>query len=350
MRKLEKQSESFAPPENFRQWIDQNFGSGLTEEFMLPYNKKVWAYDPEQMNVEWMGERVARVELVKVLEQINEKTDSRNWGPNATFRFPLHGGTGAIWKTLADRLPMEKLHFGKQVTSVNTSKRQVTTADGSIWNYDRLITTLPLDILVTMLEDAPDKAGLAEQFLYSSVHLVGVGMNGQPPEHLAKKCWMYIPGTDIPCYRVTVFSNYSPNNVARPGEQWSLMGEVSESPCKQVNAETVANDVLNGFRGMGFVSEQTEVVSLFHKRLDHGYPTPFLNREKVLGELQPFLEERGIYSRGRFGGWRYEVSNQDHSLMQGVEAVEHIIENKPEVTYPNPNWTNSRKVKIGERP
>ena len=30
------------------------------------------------------------------------------WGPNAVFRFPLEGGTGAIWKGVSKLLPQEK--------------------------------------------------------------------------------------------------------------------------------------------------------------------------------------------------------------------------------------------------
>jgi len=41
--------------------------------------------------------------------------------------------------------------------------------------------------------------------------------------------------------------------------------------------------------------------------------------------MMPRLESLGVYSRGRFGAWRYEVSNQDHSLMQGVEWVDRLL-------------------------
>ena len=30
------------------------------------------------------------------------------WGPNAVFRFPLEGGTGAIWKGVSKLLPQDK--------------------------------------------------------------------------------------------------------------------------------------------------------------------------------------------------------------------------------------------------
>jgi hypothetical protein len=45
----------------------------------------------------------------------------------------------------------------------------------------------------------------------------------------------------------------------------------------------------------------------------------------VLKTIQPYLEKNGIYSRGRFGAWKYEVGNMDHSIMQGVDVVNMIL-------------------------
>src|SRR5207244_12295505 len=50
-------------PTNFKEWILGTFGSGIADVFLLPYNFKVWAYPPEQMNHRWVGERVAVVDL-----------------------------------------------------------------------------------------------------------------------------------------------------------------------------------------------------------------------------------------------------------------------------------------------
>jgi hypothetical protein len=56
--------------------------------------------------------------------------------------------------------------------------------------------------------------------------VVGIGLDGVVPDKLRKQCWMYFPEDDCPFYRVTVFSNYSPYHVPKPGKQWSLMAEV----------------------------------------------------------------------------------------------------------------------------
>jgi UDP-galactopyranose mutase len=82
------------------------------------------------------------------------------------------------------------------------------------------------------------------------------------------------------------------------------------------------------------------VASEWTHSLERGYPVPTVRRDDVLAYVQPQLKELGIYSRGRFGGWRYEVSNQDHSFMQGVESIDHILTGEPEWTYDDAHAVN----------
>ena len=89
---------------------------------------------------------------------------------------------------------------------------------------------------------------------------------------------------------------------------------------------------MTAFERCGLI-DRAKVVSRWHCRLEHGYPTPWLGRDEVLAEAEHALHAAGIYSRGRFGAWKYEVSNQDHSLMQGVEAVDRILSGEPERTF-----------------
>jgi hypothetical protein len=144
---------------------------------------------------------------------------------------------------------------------------------------------------------------------------------------------MYFPEASIPFYRCTVFSNYSPNNVARPGNQWSLMAEVSESGDRPVDMASVVDETVSGMRRAQLIDASTVIESTWHRRLDHGYPTPWLGRDQILNPVEERLRELGIRSRGRFGAWKYEVANQDHSVMQGVEAVDAILSGSEEQTY-----------------
>lgn len=319
-------------PRSFREWLLYSFGAGLCDTFMLPYNRKVWAYDPSRLDVGWMGERVATVDLKRILTNVVLRRDDVSWGPNSTFRFPLSGGTGAIWRAVAARLPAAQLHFNRAVMQVDLEKKQLTMADGQPVSYDVLISTMALDELLRMVHARPDLAKAASQFVYSSSHIIGIGMTGTQREDLRTKCWIYFPEDKVPFYRATVFSNYSPNNVPTSTPHWSLMAEVSESPDKPVVQARLVADVIAGFLSCGFIDPAT-IVTSWHRRLDHGYPTPWLGRDAVLEPIEATLRSASVMSRGRFGAWKYEVSNQDHSFMQGVEAVNHTLHGTPEPTF-----------------
>jgi hypothetical protein len=80
-------------------------------------------------------------------------------------------------------------------------------------------------------------------------------------------------------------------------------------------------------------SDRDRIVSRYSRVIAYSYPIPTLSRDHALGILQPALMRQGIYSRGRFGAWRYEIGNMDHSVMMGVEAVNHILAGEKEIVF-----------------
>lgn len=97
-----------------------------------------------------------------------------------------------------------------------------------------------------------------------------------------------------------------------PGPYWSIMLEVSESSYKPVNHETLLQDCIKGLVNTELLMPTDEIVSTYVRRFDHGYPTPSVERNDALAEVLPYLQDKDILSRGRFGSWKYEVGNQDH--------------------------------------
>jgi hypothetical protein len=152
---------------------------------------------------------------------------------------------------------------------------------------------------------------------------------------------MYFPESDCPFYRVTVFSNYSPNNVPDSTRCWSLMAEVSESSFRPVSAESLVRDVIEAMKSTRLIRSDGEILSGWHRRIERGYPVPTINRDEHVHSLLPCLEKRSIYSRGRFGAWKYEVGNQDHTCMQGVELVDRLLLGTPELTVSDPARANA---------
>ena len=103
---------------------------------------------------------------------------------------------------------------------------------------------------------------------------------------------------------------------------------MSSSPYKPEDADDVVERTIEGMVGCELLTpEQAErkIVSRQLMRVPYSYPVPTLGRDAALAVIQPWLMEHDIYSRGRFGAWRYEIGNTDHSVMMGVEVADHLM-------------------------
>ena len=333
---------------NFDDFNLKTFGRGITEIFMRPYNFKVWGFHPRKLSADWIAERVSVPDVERVRKNVEQNRDDVAWGPNNRFRFPAHGGTGAIWTSVAGRLPQDKIKTGARVAAVDLEKHQVTLDNGETVDYGSLITTMPLDRFCRIANN-DNLVRSTENLIHSSVHVIGLGLHGAPDGELAQTCWMYFPDDNCPFYRGTHFSLYSPRNVPDADSGWSLMFEVSETPDKPVDHDRVLDRTMTGAVNAGLIGSRNEIVHTFHHREEYGYPTPSLDRDRSLHALLPALAEHNVLSRGRFGAWKYEVANMDHSFMQGVEAAAHIMCGAPELTLWEPNLVNTKHPVLGWR-
>ena len=216
---------------NFGTWMRAVFGPGITRVFMDPYNRKVWATPPEWMASHWIAERVSVVDYERALRNVRNGNDDVAWGPNNQFVFPAFGGTGEIYSRLAERLSGQ-IRYEQPVTEIDAAKRTLRVVSGELMRYDSLVSTMPLDLLVGSIGDAPAEVRCASAKLrHNGVYMVGVGYETPLTD---RKSWMYFPQDHAPFYRATNFAKYSPENV--PGgdiaRYCAYMTETSYSPEK----------------------------------------------------------------------------------------------------------------------
>jgi protoporphyrinogen oxidase len=319
---------------NFRDWILATFGEGIAEAFMFPYNSKVWTTPLEQMSKSWIADRVAVMDFKRLLENVLYERDDVGWGPNSKFKFPLHGGTGEIYRRIAKHFP-EKVRTQKRLAEIDPVRRRISFADGTGDTYDTVISTAPLELLVKMTKPTDSRLLDATSRLeHNSLLVLGLGLKKKIE---TGRCWIYFTDSDVPCYRATYFSHYSPFNVPDGDTERfsSLMCEVSFRVGETPDPEKVQEQVTAGLIKAGILeeSDQDRIISRYHRIIGYSYPIPTLARDRALEVLQPALLEKGIYSRGRFGAWRYEIGNMDHSVLMGVEAINNILSGEKELVF-----------------
>jgi protoporphyrinogen oxidase len=314
---------------DFESWMMSSFGPGICRLFMRPYNEKVWAYPPSSMSASWIAERVSIVDWRDALHNVIWQHDDLGWGPNNKFLFPISGGTGEIYRRAATAVD-DHIQYNSSVRSIDPIRKLLVTSDGVERPYDRLVWTGALDILIDSLIAAPDavKAG-ANELTHNSVTVVGVGYRSPLADD---RSWMYFPGDDVPFYRATNFAKYAAANVpgGRTDQYSSWMTEVASSPHRPLDTEQLGERVDQALRSAGLVNPGAETVSLHLDHIERAYPIPTLGRDDALATIQPWLMEHDIYSRGRFGAWRYELGNMDHAVKMGVDVARLLVDGTDE--------------------
>jgi protoporphyrinogen oxidase len=309
---------------DFESWMQAVFGEGITRHFMHPYNYKVWATYPAEMSSTWIAERVSVIDYERVAANVRDGRDDVAWGPNNTFVFPAVGGTGEIYTRVAKRLE-GRIRYGAAVVEVDPDQRSVKLGNGEEHSYDALVSTMPLDLLVGTLSEAPPELReRAKDLRHNGVYMVGVGYEAPLADD---KSWMYFPQNGAPFYRATNFAKYAAANVpeADTSRYCAYMTEVSYSDHKHEERDGLEERVEAGLRKSGVIEGRPPVASLHVEDIEYAYPVPTIRRDAALEAIQPWLMEHDIYSRGRFGSWRYEIGNMDHAVKMGIDAARMLV-------------------------
>lgn len=322
-------------PAHFEDWIYQTFGRGIAEHFMIPYNRRQWAWDLQDMAYDWIADRVPMPEVREVvLGAFNPPR--RKYGPNREFWYPITDGIEALPRALLRYIPEEQIWCGAQVVTIDGTRREVMLADGRRIAYQRTISTMPLPTLVEALgKPVPlEIRRCAGGLRHNTVHVVNIGLERtelgmERPAH-----WVYFPEESTIFHRLS-FPHLHSAWMAPP-DCSSIQAEISESVNRARDRATLIQETLLGLVRLGIlsrhearpVSQGGRVRMARMVTLSPAYVIYDLtHREKML-RIKEYLKCCAIVARGRFAEWEY--LNMDHAILRGKNAAAQIIGNASE--------------------
>jgi protoporphyrinogen oxidase len=370
-------------PHMFPEWVESAFGAGFGKHFFYPYQRKIFSYPPRKLTATWTGRFVPKTDLSTIIRGALTPQTADNIGYNSTFLYPKSGGINALITGLVKQISRPVL-TGFCVTAIDTTRKIVTFANGHQEHYEQLISTLPLDNLLTMLDGTHTQKlqSAASNLLCTSVLNINMGVNnsdvhnsntsgskttnfnytnsemstsganhhkvfgqGATSNALPNASWIYYPDANSPWYRIGFPHSFAAS--ACPAGTQSLYAELSylntskqkvarlDAYKKNIN-NTDLSRVHTPHVTRAITQAETKILEHFNLSseaviaraplmLDHAYVIYNTWRDTHIPQiLHRLTADYAIHSIGRYGAWKY--ASMQEALVDG-KTTAHAVTN-----------------------
>jgi len=299
---------------NFEDWILKTCGEGVAKHFMFPYNKKIWTVETKEMTTDWLSGYIPVPNIAAALD--GALRDPRETvGYNANFYYPHEGGIEALPKALATKV--KNIHLNSKAQWIDLKNRVVCIQDRE-YKFEKMVSTLPLNQLISLIRNANDEmVRLSQKLKHTSVLTVNLGVKREWPSDYH---WLYFPEEKFCFYRAGFPSQLS-SSMAPKGFS-SVSVEISYSPWKPLPAGNIIQRVIQDLKITKLLTDQDEIVTTHTMTIPCAYVIYDRARTKILSCLQDYLRGNHIISIGRYGNWQY--SAMEDAIFQGIEVAREI--------------------------
>lgn len=268
-------------PEKFVDWIYWKLGNKIAEDYMIPYNQKMFGEDLNSLGTYWLN-KLPNVSFDETLISCLEKKAYGTQPGHAEFYYPKKYGYGELWLRMAERLG-DKIVYNEPVSAIDIDKK---TVNGK-YEADVIINTAPwkaFDEITGLPENLKNNIS---DLKYSSTVIDYVGENLD-----TKAQWIYYPNPDLDYHRILVRHNFCPDS----------KGYWTETNLTRFNKEGKDADKY-------FVME-------------YAYPLNTIGKQEKMQELLSYTEKKGVIGLGRWGEWQHY--NSDVVVNLALELAEKI--------------------------
>ena len=299
---------------NFEQFCMKHFGRGFCEHFMIPYNHKLWGVHPREITALWCR-RFVPIPTVQDVIGGAVGYSPRELGYNTSFVYPSHG-IGSFSNALAQSVGIIELN--KEVCAIDATLKRIELIDGECVDYNVLITTAPLTVLMGMMKNLPGSVReAATRLRYTCLHYLDVALD-VPSKHPFH--WVYVPEERYPFYRVGVYSNFSPKMA--PNGKACMYIELTDR--REPDIPGITAIVADSLVELGFIDRRDQMLFADHRTIDHAYVIYDHAYQASVSTLMEYLTQMGIISVGRYGGWDY--SSMEDAILYGRRAAKEAME------------------------
>lgn len=257
----------------FKAWVKEKFSQAECNLFFNPFNEKYTAglYD-------------------QVIQYDDYKTPpAGSQGFVSTYCDPVDG-LGAVVAKMAEKCT---INYNRRASKIDTKRKKVAFSDGTCQEYDRLVSTIPLNQLLTIC--GQDKPVLP----YTSVLVINIGAERDlctPEEH-----WIYVPFCKTNFHRISFYSNI--DNTKAPAGKVNLSVEMAFRGVEyeDLDVDYICHHVVRELQSWRFIGKTIVVDDTWVRT---GYTWLYKKEDQV--NALAWLKERDITSTGRYGKWHFQ--------------------------------------------
>lgn len=306
------------PQPTYAEWLLQAYGKTFAETFPMVYGRKYHTVTMDQLTTDWIGPRMYRPSLDEVLHgAIAGQRESVHYVD--TFRYPSVGGFLSYLEPFAARFEVRLDH---RLVGIDPRSRVLRFANAPTFEYERVISSIPLPELVPLIDGVPPEVVKASRKLaFTTAVLVNIGLDR---DDISETHITYFYDEDVIFSRVNLPYRFSPQN-APPGTG-SIQAEVYYSdkykPLEDA-PESLLEPVISDLRRCGFVREGDTI--LLSDVVVNRYANVIFDHDRgpALETIHGYLDEVGIDYCGRYGKWGHEWT--DEAFLSGEAAAASVV-------------------------
>lgn len=280
-------------PANYEQWIRWKLGDKICDEYMIPYNEKLWGVSPSEMDVDWLY-KIPQVNVEEVLRySLERKQDVTKFPAHIHFYYPKSGGFESIVKAIV-KDEEGFIRFNEPVRHMEYREDHWVVND--TYDAKNVINTTPWNDLYKALGEPSEIDADIQKIRYNRIV---VSLYEQEYDH--DWHWRYVPDSDILHHREFYIGNFAKDS--RPDGIYLETGikRFDESAAVFNDKKPIAN-----------------------YRTDAAYPIPVVGHTKAISNILKFYEPMHLYGCGRWG--QHEYQNADVSMHEAIKLVQRLVE------------------------